>query len=396
MYICTYVYMYKHLGCDTTTARVGRTMPGDFGWVVGLLSGSGCTFDIGALIGCCVVCLRALLTGKLTPPWNPWTWLRSTGRTSSHPLGRRVRAAVEQRLYLSGWIRQSFRIQMALRRRCDLRWDDASAFHILYEGWFLLRDPDRVAVLRDVSLLDLEFLRCHGLVCYACDKTQGLTAWTEPTWAPLTCLFRKTQADFCRTLRGAVRLGGCLGPRAAHADLQALGLCFCSALVLGGLCAIHGGAVYFAGMLILQAMHPTGHSHRLHQIKCPSHRLQLGHLVCSLCILAAWMSQAYARSLVWVVWAQALPGFGVPVMSEDDDRRSSDTEALFAGETGDLGRGTRLWELPRGPPTTGPSERADGGAGTAGGRAQSGPGHFPTCVGSSGGSLAAGLPESCS
>ena len=108
--------------------------------------------------------------------------------------------------------------------------------------------------------------------------------------------------------------------------------------------------MYFAGMLILQAMHPTGHSHRLHQIKCPSHRLQLGHAVCSLCILAAWMNQVYERSLVWVVWAQTFPGFGVPVMSEDADRHSSDTEALFAGETGDLGRGTRLWELPRGPP----------------------------------------------
>ena len=82
------------------------------------------------------------------------------------PLGRRVRAAVEQRLYLSGWIRQSFRIQMALRRRCDLRWDDASAFHILYEGWFLLRDPDRVAVLRDVSLLDLEF--CAAMLSVLC------------------------------------------------------------------------------------------------------------------------------------------------------------------------------------------------------------------------------------
>ena len=346
-----YVYIHKHLGCDTTTARVGRTMPGDFGWVVGLLSGSGCTFDIGALIGCCVVCLRALLTGKLPHPWNPWTWLRSTGRTSSH----------------AGWWSSTH-----WAGECGPLWSsdctcrDGSA-NPLGSRW---RSDDAATYGGTMHLPSISCMRvgfCSGtptewqysvmsacliwsfalpcLVCYACDKTQGLTAWTEPTWAPLTCLFRKTQAELCRTLRGAVRL-----PRPAHADLKALGLCFCCALVLGGLCAIHGGAVYFAGMLILQAMHPTGHSHRLHQIKCPSHRLQLGHAVCSLCILAAWMSQVYERSLVWVVWAQTFPGFGVPVMSEDADRHSSDTEALFAGETGDLGRGTRLWELPRGPP----------------------------------------------
>ncbi|CAE7801270.1 Pol [Symbiodinium sp. CCMP2592] len=73
------------------------------------------------------------------------------------PLGNRVRAAVEQQLFLHMWQQQSIRVQMALRRRCDLRWESASAFCILYEAWFLLRAPQRMAVLWDISLLDLEF-----------------------------------------------------------------------------------------------------------------------------------------------------------------------------------------------------------------------------------------------
>ena len=47
---------------------------------------------------------------------------------STDPLCNCVRANVEQRLYLSAWIHQSHRVQMALRRRCGRRWDGASAF----------------------------------------------------------------------------------------------------------------------------------------------------------------------------------------------------------------------------------------------------------------------------
>ena len=82
------------------------------------------------------------------------------------PLGNFVRAAVEQQLYLSMWIRQSHRVQMALRRRCDKRWDGASAFEILYESWLLLRNPDRLVVLRSISWFDPKF--CSSMLCVLC------------------------------------------------------------------------------------------------------------------------------------------------------------------------------------------------------------------------------------
>ena len=83
------------------------------------------------------------------------------------PLGNFVRSVVEQRLYLSMWFYRSHRVQMAIRRRCDLRWDSASAFQIIYESWFLLqRDSDKLAVLRAISWFDPEF--CSSMLCVLC------------------------------------------------------------------------------------------------------------------------------------------------------------------------------------------------------------------------------------
>ena len=82
------------------------------------------------------------------------------------PLGNFVRSVVEQRLYLSMWFYQSHRVQMAIRRRCDLRWDSASAFQILYESWLMLRDSDKLVVLRAISCFDPEF--CSSMPCVLC------------------------------------------------------------------------------------------------------------------------------------------------------------------------------------------------------------------------------------
>ena len=47
----------------------------------------------------------------------------------------------------------------ALRRRCDMRWDRASAFIILYEGWMVLHAADRFLVFRQAYRFDEEFGR---------------------------------------------------------------------------------------------------------------------------------------------------------------------------------------------------------------------------------------------
>ena len=92
---------------------------------------------------------------------------RSYANTAGNdPLCNYVRATVEQRLYLSAWIRQSHRVQTAPRRRCDRRWDGASAFQILYESWLMLMDSDRLVVIRAISWFDPDC--CLSMFCVLC------------------------------------------------------------------------------------------------------------------------------------------------------------------------------------------------------------------------------------
>ena len=73
------------------------------------------------------------------------------------PLVVVVRQVVEQRLYLSYWFYRSHHDQFEFRRCCARRWDMASAFTILYEGWLLLGAADRFLVFRAISGFDEEF-----------------------------------------------------------------------------------------------------------------------------------------------------------------------------------------------------------------------------------------------
>ena len=74
------------------------------------------------------------------------------------PLQRHVRDTVEHRLFFAYWFRQSIRLQMAFRCRCERRWRNASSYVILLEGWHLLIGAeDRLGLLRSVSGFDLEF-----------------------------------------------------------------------------------------------------------------------------------------------------------------------------------------------------------------------------------------------
>ena len=73
------------------------------------------------------------------------------------PLANVVRASIEQKLFLSEWLFRSHRLQMALRRRRDRRWNEASAFVILYDGWLVLQAPDRFQALKEISGFDPEF-----------------------------------------------------------------------------------------------------------------------------------------------------------------------------------------------------------------------------------------------
>ena len=74
------------------------------------------------------------------------------------PLQRYVREAVEHRLFFALWFRQSIRLQLVFRRRCDRRWNHASAFIILHEGWqLLIRHEDRLGLLRAITGFDLDF-----------------------------------------------------------------------------------------------------------------------------------------------------------------------------------------------------------------------------------------------
>ena len=84
----------------------------------------------------------------------------------SEPLHRRVRALVEQKLFLAFWFSRSIRSQLDFRRRCDKRWQPSSPFVVFTEGWFLLRDHERLDLLREVSLLDLEF--GHAMLTAVC------------------------------------------------------------------------------------------------------------------------------------------------------------------------------------------------------------------------------------
>ena len=82
------------------------------------------------------------------------------------PLCRRVRAVVEQKLFLAFWFRRSIRSQLDFRRRCDRKWEMSSPFVIFTEGWLLLRNHERMDLLREVSLLDLEF--GHAMLVAVC------------------------------------------------------------------------------------------------------------------------------------------------------------------------------------------------------------------------------------
>ena len=77
--------------------------------------------------------------------WNP------------DPLGRLVKETVVEQLYLADWIRQSHRLQLTFRRRCERRWEKQSAFCIWLEGWVLLRPPGQLALLRKFLWFDPDF-----------------------------------------------------------------------------------------------------------------------------------------------------------------------------------------------------------------------------------------------
>ena len=108
--------------------------------------------------------------------------------------------------------------------------------------------------------------------------------------------------------------------------------------------------MYAVGLLVLQALQPMDGASLLHPVKCPCPCLSLDHVVCSLRMPAAWLSDLMAH---WLVWAQAAPLRCTADMSAEGDVHSPDIEGGTTGGAAtmeDPRRGTRIWELPRGPP----------------------------------------------
>ena len=73
------------------------------------------------------------------------------------PLGRLVKETIVEQLYLADGIRQSHRLQLTFRRRCERRWEKRSAFCIWLEGWVLLRPLGQLALLRKFPWFDPDF-----------------------------------------------------------------------------------------------------------------------------------------------------------------------------------------------------------------------------------------------
>ena len=130
-------------------------LAGHGGWVYGfwgVLCTHGCRFRDVAETG-----------------WNLWNLLHPMAIISNPPAfdtgaltkkkRRLVKEIVVEQLYLGDWIRQSHRLQLTFRRRCERRWEERSAFCIWIEGWVLLRPSGQLALLRRIIWFDPDFGR---------------------------------------------------------------------------------------------------------------------------------------------------------------------------------------------------------------------------------------------
>ena len=276
--------------------------------------------------------------------WQPWMCVRVMGPTKSPPGRSSSDSALPSKTMWS-----------------TMRWDSSPG-----SGWRWISKKcggGKEGCVRDGNLWDhLRYGSMPGNCWMAKDECMfWRKLWITTMSLALLCFrlctctrparfTRWTKVGLRRSLRGALKLGDSPVPLPEHGVPQATGSCLFCIFAMGILCALNGGAVYAVGLLVLQALQPMDGASLLHPVKCPCPGLSLDHVVCSLRMPAAWLSDLMVH---WLVRAQAAFLRCTADMSEEGDVHSSDIEGGTTGGAAtmeDPRRGTRIWELPRGPP----------------------------------------------